>query len=441
MPEVFRELLLIVALILANGMFAAAEIAIVSVRRTRISQLIEEGNRKAESVARLHGQAERFLATVQIGITVVSALAAALGGAAIAEPLAAAIRQLPLPAALHAASSQIALGIVVAGVSYLSIVVGELVPKSLALRYAEPLSLLIATPLLGLGKIAKPLVWFLTASSNVILKPFHDKTRFTETRLTAEEIKVVIGEAIESGSIEKRLAEIIERAVDFGELTVGDVKIPRPEIVAIDMKASPDDIKRVLLEEGHTRMPVIDGSLDKVVGYVTAKDVVSLVFQSDLIVMQDIVRPPYFVPESMSAVDLLRALQRRREHMAIVVDEYGGTAGLVTTEDLVEEIVGEIFSEDSEEEAPVRREAEGIAVVDASLPIREFNREFDADVPEEAEYETVGGLLTHLAGAIPQQGQSFHGYGYQFTVLQRDDRRVESVRVRKLPELPTPQTH
>ncbi len=441
MAEVLTELLLILGLILANGLFAAAEIAIVSVRRSRISQLIEEGNRRAESVAKLHGQAERFLATVQIGITVVSALAAAIGGAAIAEPLANALRQLPLPEAVHAAASKIALGIVVAAVSYLSIVVGELVPKSLALRFAEPLSLIIATPLLGLGKVAKPLVWLLTASSNVILKPFHDKTKFTETRLTAEEIKVVIGEAIESGSIEKRLAEIIERAVDFGELTVSDVKIPRPDIVAIDMKATPDDIKRVLLEEGHTRMPVVDGTLDKVVGYVTAKDVVSLVFQGELVVMQDIVRPPYFVPETMRAVDLLRALQRRREHMAIVVDEYGGTAGLVTTEDLVEEIVGEIFSEDTEVEEPVKREAEGIAVVDAALPIREFNREFDADVPAEAEYETVGGLLTHLAGYIPQQGQSFHGYGYQFTVLERDDRRVQTVRVRKLPELAPPQTH
>ncbi len=431
MRSEFFTLLWMLALVLANGVFAAAEIAVVSVRRSRIKQLAEDGDGRARAVERLHEGAEQFLATVQIGITVVSALAAALGGASVARPIAEALRQLPVHF-LQDAAGEIALALVVAGYSFFSLLLGELIPKSLALRYAEPIALRMARLMSALGSLVRPLVWLLTGAANLVLKPFHDRTRFGEARMTAEEIKLLIDEAAESGSIEKRRAEIIERAVDFGDLTAGDVLVPRSDMIAIDLKDPPEEIRKVVLEKGHTRMPVVDGSLDKVVGFVTSKDILSLSLEKELLVLQDVIRPAFFVPQSMRAVDLLRAMQKRREHLAIVVDEYGGTAGLCTTEDLVEEIVGEIFSEDSTVPELIKREPQGTALVSALLPVREFNREFDADLPESPDYETLGGLLTHLAGAIPTLNQVFQTHGFEITVIARSERRVEQVRVRRL---------
>ncbi|HEY3450436.1 MAG TPA: hemolysin family protein [Myxococcales bacterium] len=429
MWDLLQILLLMLLLVLANGLFAAAEISVVSVRRSRIRQLVDEGNRRALAVEKLHGDTERFLATIQIGINLVGALGAAIGGASLAEPLAGVLRAAPV-AFVAGAAEQIALGTVVLGFTFVSILLGELIPKSLALRYAEPWALAMARWLLRLGALMRPAVWLLTGAANVVLKPFRDRTTFTESRLTAEEIKLLIGEAAESGAIEKRGAEIIERAVDFGELTVADVLIPRRRVVSVDLEAAPDEIRRVLLEEGHTRMPVVDGNLDKVVGYITAKDVIAFVAEEKLIVLQDIVRPAFFVPSSMRAIELLRTLQKRREHMAVAVDEYGGTAGIVTTEDLVEEIVGDLFSEDAPVSEDVRQEPGGTALVQAHLPIREFNRAFDAEVPDQ-DFDTVGGLVTHLAGAIPQVGQAFTAHGFEFTVTERSERRVKQVRVKR----------
>jgi putative hemolysin len=333
---------------------------------------------------------------------------------------------------VQGAADQLALAAVVVGFSFFSILVGELVPKSLGLRFAEPMALFFARPLLALGAVARPIVWVLTAAANLLLRPFRDRTSFAETRLTAEEIKLLIGEAADSGAIERRGAEIIERAVDFGELTVADVLIPRPQVVALDLKNGPEEIRRVLLELGHNRMPVVDGTLDKVVGYVTAKDVMSFIGDRELVVLKDIIRPAFFVPTSMPAIDLLRSLQKRHEHLAIVVDEYGGTAGIVTTEDLVEEIVGDLFAEDARAPELIRAEPQGTSLVAATVPIREFNRAFDAELPEHEAYDTVAGLLTHLAGAIPAQGQVFTAHGFEFTVTERSERRVKQVRVKRV---------
>ncbi len=431
MRELVQTLLWMLALVLANGIFSAAEIAVVSVRRSRIKHLMEEGSRSARAVDRLHGQVETFLATVQVGVTGLSALGAALGGATLAAPVAQALRDVPVRL-VQEASEQIALGIVVVGYSFVSIVLGELLPKSIGLRFAEPLSLRMARPLLGLGTLFKPLVFLLTASANLLLRPLRDRTHFTESRLTAEEIKLLIGEAAASGAIEKRRAEIIERAVDFGERIVEEVMVPRPRIIGIDLKTSSDEIRLVLLEQGHTRMPVFDGDLDKVVGYITAKDILPLFGERELIVLKDIIRPAFFVPTSMRAVDLLRALQKRHEHLAVVVDEYGGTAGLVTTEDLVEEIVGDLLSEHATEPDPVKPESQGTWLVAAALPVRELNRRLEAELPEDAAYETLGGLVTHLAGAIPAAGQAFAVDGFELQVVERSERSVKQVRVRRL---------
>lgn len=423
------ELLIILALVLLNGVLSGTEIATISVRRTRLRELIEKGSGAAQAVERLRGDPERFLATVQIGITVIGAAAGAFGGATIANRLTPLLARVPW---LERSASELAFALVVGGVSYLSLVLGELVPKSLALRASEPYALVVARPMLALAWVTRPLVWFLTASSNVVLRLFGDSTSFTEARLSSEEISQMVEEASNAGTVDPRAGAMAQRAFELTELTAGEVMVPRPQVIALSRDAEEDEIRRVLLEEGYSRIPVYGESMDDVIGYVSVKDVVALAWERELIVLADLLRPAYFVPETMRALDLLQELQRRRLHMAIVVDEQGGLAGICTIEDLVEELVGEIFSE--HDEAPpeqFRREADGALVVPGDLAVRDLNRAADLDLNEEGDWTTVAGLCIALAGRIPEKGARIATEdGYVIEVLDANPRRVKLVRVR-----------
>ncbi len=388
---------------LTNGVFAAAEIAVVSLRSSRLDALVGEGNRAAQRVKRLRDNPERFLATVQIGITIVGAVAAAFGGANLARRFEPVIRELPL---VGAQASVISLGLVVALISYLSLILGELVPKSLALRYAEHYALVISGPLLTLSWLARPIVWFLTASSNVVLKLFGDSTTFTESRLSPDELRQLVDEATKTGSVDPRAGEIAARAFDFAELLAAHVMVPRSRVVGLPRGSSLEDLQRVALEKGHTRMPVYEGVLDNVVGYVSVKDIMAMSWGKGPHALAEIIRPAYFVGETMRAVALLNEMRRRRTPMAIVVDERGVMAGLVTIEDLVEELVGEIFNEhDAPAPECIRQEAKGVYLVDGEVPVRDLNRELDLDLPEGEAWSTVAGLCLYLSGKIPRKGE------------------------------------
>jgi putative hemolysin len=413
--------------VVANGVFAGAEIAVISLRKTRLAQLVEEGRGSARAVKRLRDDPERFLATVQVGITIVGATAAAFGGAALAGRLAPWLARVPF---LRAQAEPVALALVVALVSYLSLVLGELVPKSMALRAPERYALLLGRPLLALSALARPVVWLLTASSNLVLRPFGDRTTFTEARLSVEEIEQLVDEAGRAGALDAPTAEITSRALAFRDLTAGDVMVPRSRIVALPKDASPDDLKRRLLEEGRSRMPVYDGSLDEIVGYVVAKDLAAMAWERQLLVLHDLIRPVLFVPESARAVHVLRELQRRRTQLAVVVDEHGGVAGLLTLEDLVEELVGEIVGEREEPEAFLQAEPGGTAVVRGDAPIREVNRALDLDLPEGEGYTTIAGLCLALAGSLPERGMRLRAPdGTQVEVLEASPRVVRVVRL------------
>jgi len=425
--------------VLVNGLFSGAEIAIVALRRTRLAQLVEEGRTSARAVQRLRARPEAFLATVQVGITVVGATAAAFGGASLAERLAPALARFPR---LEAYAEQIALGIVVALVSYLSLVLGELVPKSLALRSSERYALLAARPLLALATLARPLVWLLTASSNVVLRPFGDRTTFTEARLSVEEIEQLVDEAGRAGTLDEPTAEITSRALAFRDLTAQEVMVPRSRMVGLPRDATSAELHRLLLEEGRTRMPVYDGSLDNVVGYVLAKDLAAMAWDRQLIVLQDLVRPVHFVPGTARAVNVLRELQRRRIQLAIVVDEHGGVAGLVTLEDLVEELVGEIVGEAEEPEALFRPEPGGTTLVRGDAPIREVNRELEIELPEGEGYTTVAGLCISLAGAVPERGARLRApEGTEIEVVEASPRVVRLLRLRPPAREAQPESH
>jgi putative hemolysin len=425
--EILVEIAIILALVLANGIFSGAEIAIISLRKTRLAQLVEEGRGSARAVKRLREEPERFLATVQVGITIVGSTAAAFGGAALAGRLAPYLARLPL---VDAHADTVALAVVVALVSFLSLVLGELVPKSIALRAAERYALLVARPLLALSSLARPVVWLLTAASNAVLRPFGDRTTFTESRLSVEEIEQLVDEAGKAGALDAPTAEIASRALAFRDLTASDVMVPRSRIVALPKDASPEELRRRLLEEGRSRMPVYDGSLDEIVGYVVAKDLAAMAWERQLIVLHDLVRPVLFMPESARAVHVLRELQRRRTQLAIVVDEHGGVAGLLTLEDLVEELVGEIVGEREQPQALYQAEPGGTALVRGDAPIREVNRALDLDLPEGEGFTTLAGLCLALAGALPERGARLHAPdGTQVEVLEASPRVVRVVRL------------
>lgn len=423
------EVAIIVVLILLNGFFSGAEIAVVSLRRTRLHELVEAGVAAAKPVARLREQPERFLATVQIGITVVGAAAAAYGGASLAGRLEPLLRRVPA-FATHA--DDVALGIVIVAVSVLSIVLGELVPKSLALRSAEKYALAVGWVLLALSWLARPFVWGLSAASNLVLKPFGDQTTFTEARHSAEELQQLVEEATVAGTVNSKAGEIASRALELPHLDAADVMVPRGQVVALQRHAPFEEVRRILLERTHSRMPVLDGP-HRVAGYVAVKDLLVLAWEQRLVVLEDVLRPAYFVSPQTKAVDVLEQMQARHNPFAVVIDERGALLGIITLEDLLEEMVGDILSEHAPPSPRlITTEPDGSAVVAGATPVRDANRLLGLELPESDEFNTLAGLCLFLAGRIPTRGERFDTAGVSLEVLDASARRIRSVRVKKL---------
>jgi putative hemolysin len=402
---------------------------VVSIRRTRLQQLVDDNRAGATSLSALRTDPERFLATVQIGITIVGTTAAAFGGSTFASHLQPLIEALPWRP-VRANAEEIALGLTVVVISYFSLVLGELVPKSLALRAGEVYALVMAKPLLALSWLARPMVWFLTWTSNVFLRPFSDRTNFMEARVSKEELQQMVEEAAESGALHEHASEIASRALAFDKLVLREVMIPRNRIDALPLRASSDQVQVFMLENRRSRIPVYDGNLDNVVGYVSAKDISALAWEGRLIVLQDLLRPVKLVPETMPAIEVLRFMRRERQRIAIAVDEHGVLSGIVTFEDLVEELVGDMFSERDGADLPMHREDDGSVVARGDVPIREINRELGIELPEPASVTTIGGLCTNLAGGIPNRNARLAAEdGVILVVLDATPRSVRRVRV------------
>ena len=417
------ELLIVLGFLMGNGLFAGAEIAILSVRKTRLREFIRRKDKRALAIKALRDKPERFLASVQVLITTFGTAAAVFGGARLEIDLAESFNRVGL-------GDGAALVVVTIVLVILELVVGELVPKSLALRYSDRYSFFIARPLLLLAQALRPLVFALTAISNFALRFFGDKTTFTESRLSKDELQQLVEEAAKTGSVDPRASEIASRALGFGEVTIAEVMVPRNRVVAIRRGAPPEEVQRVILEEGHSRMPVYDGSIDNIVGYVVARDVLALAWQKGLVVLEDILRPAHKVGENTRALDLLREMQRRRTQMAIVVDDNNGLSGLVTTEDLIEELVGDIMSEDDVPEQFFTREPGGTILVQGWASVRKVNRDLNLDLPVGKDRTTVAGLCMSLAQAIPQAGERLTtDNGTVLEVIEASPRRVRRIRV------------
>jgi putative hemolysin len=424
-------------LILCNGFFAAAEIAMISARRSRVLQLAGTGDVRARHVLSLQDDPDRFLATVQVGVTFVGTLASAVGGAAAIRALSPLIREIPVPL-LRTIAEPAALAIVVVAITYTTLILGELVPKSLALRHAVGLALSVSGPLDRLASVGAPLVRLLTASTRYVLRILGQKEVVERTFISEEEVKHMVQQGRAQGVFDQTEQELIHSVFEFTEASVKDVMIPRPRIQAIDINMPVDEALAHIVETGKSRYPVYRNSLDDVQGILYDKDLFRLLAEKKPIALAQVVRPAFFTPETTRVSRLLKSMQRRRMPMALVVDEYGGLEGLVTIEDLIEEIVGEIEDETDREDQAVRKLRDGSYIVDASVNIHDLADQHQLVFPESSEYETLAGFVSTQLQRMPRGGEIVNYEGWRLTVVDMDGRRIARVKIEPRPQDKTP---
>ena len=433
MVTLLYEAFLIALLILLNGYLAGTEIAVVTARKSQIKQLAESGKKSAKIFLKLKEEPDRFLATIQIGITGVGVLASAVGGAAAVKIIKPALQAVPIKI-ISLAAEPISIGIVVVVITYFSVIFGELVPKSIALRHPEIVGLWTARAIDSFSKINSLFVKLLTFSTSLVLKPF-GREPFTErTYITEEEVKLLIKEGGKHGVFEPTEEKILQSVFGFTDMSVKEVMVPDTQMVAIQIDRSPQEILSIIEEEQFSRYPVFGRELNNIRGILYAKDFLTTFARTGgQVDIRKIVKPPYFIPQTMKISLLLREMQKRRIHMALVVDEYGGVAGLVTMEDLVEEIVGEIRDE-HDIESPVVQLPDGAMLIDASISLRDLKEDHQISLPESPEYETLGGFLMTVLQKIPQAGDMVEIEAKRMKIVEMVGQRISKVKLEKLPE-------
>jgi putative hemolysin len=431
MQGLFFEVFLIAILILLNGYLAGTEIAVVTARKSKIKQMAESGKRNAKIFLRLKEEPDRFLATIQIGITTVGVLASAIGGAAsvrVIEPL---LKEVPIKV-ISLAAGPIAIGIVVVIIVYFSLIFGELVPKSIALMHPETIGLWTARSIDTFSKIASIFVKILTFSTAVVLRPFGTKPFTERAYITEEEVKALIKEGGKHGIFEPTEEKILQSVFEFTDMSVKEVMVPDTQMMAIQIDKSPQEILSLIEEEQFSRYPVFGREPNDIRGILYAKDFLTIFSKTGQVDIRKTIKPPYFIPETMKISLLLREMQKKRIHIALVVDEYGGISGLVTIEDLLEEIVGEIRDE-HDSESPVITLSDGTLLIDASISLKDLKEDYQIILPESPEYETLGGFLMTTLQKIPQTGDVVAIEGKKITIVEMIGQRISKVRLEKLP--------
>ena len=421
------ELVIIVLLTLLEGFFVAGEIALVSIRRSRVEQLVDEGRPGARRVRRLLDEPGRFLAVSQLGLTVIGFFASAYAAVSLVDSL----KRVLEPVAGSNAEG-IALVIVTVLLALFTIVFAELVPKTLALANAERVAIALSLPIEFLARALSPLIALLTGITSAIAKLFGANVT-NEAQITAEELRLIVERGGEQGILEAEEEQMINAVIELGSRRVHEVMVPRIAMAAMPATATFDEAIDTIVEHGHSRIPVYDESVDEILGILYAKDLLPFLREAagPRPELRSLLRTPVYIPESMTIDDLLHEFQRRKVHIAIVLDEYGGTAGLVTIEDLLEEIVGEIQDEYDVEEPMVVRLSEDEARLDGRASVDELEELFDAHLglEDEDEYDTIGGLIYHRIGGVPTPGDRVEVNGLTLTVETTDGRRVGKVLV------------
>ncbi|UOQ53015.1 hemolysin family protein [Hymenobacter cellulosivorans] len=423
------KILLTILLVLINGFFVAAEFAFVKVRLSQIEIKAQGGNRLAKLVESMLHDLNYYLSATQLGITLASLALGWIGESVVAEVVLAIIHQLGITLS-DAAVHKIALFTSFTLITVLHIVLGEQAPKVLAIQKPETTSMAIAVPLRAFAFVTFPLIWVLDRLSNIVAGLFGgNATHGTEVH-TSEELRLLLDQSKQSGEIQESEHELIENVFQFNDRMVKQIMVPRTKLSAIDVATPQDNILEIVYNEGYSRIPVFEDNIDNIVGVLYVKDLLPIVRRHEPIVLSKIMRPAYFVPETKKINRLLRQFQRKHTHMAIVSDEFGGVSGIVTIEDIMEELVGEIQDEYDNEVPVVEKISETDYRVNTSTPISDANEYLPYPLPEGDDYETVGGLLNVIYGNIPEVGDVAVLDNYEFRVLQRSRRAVELVQLR-----------
>ena len=429
MAAISFEIIFVLLLLVANGVFAMSEIALVSARKSRLRHRADNGDAQALAALELANSPDRFLPTVQIGITLVGIFAGAFGGATIAEQLAERIAVVPT---LAPYAEGIGLGVVVIAITYFSLIIGELVPKRIALNNPENIAALMARPMRLLSRIAAPVVFLLTFSTTVVLKLLRVKPS-TEPSVTEEEVRALILQGAEAGIFEHSEREIVESVFRLDDRSVNALMMPRREVVWLDADASGEEIRRTVTENPYSRFPVCEGSLDNVIGIAKAKHLLERCLNNEPLDLRVAMTAPMFVPETRTALQMLQVFKNSHTHIALVIDEHGGVQGLVTMNDVLEAIVGEMQTNGAESPAIMRED--GSYLLDGVLPIDDFADIFNINGSleiERGDYHTLAGFVLARCGQIPKTADVFEWQNLRFEIVDMDGRRVDKVLVSRL---------
>jgi putative hemolysin len=429
-------LLIVGVLVVVSGFFAASELSLITVKRYRITQLASEGNRSAKAAERLLEDPSRFLATIQVALTFLGFLASAVGAVSFSAPVADLIRLIPW-APIKEAAPTIAFLLTTMIIALVTIVIGELAPKTLALSFTERFALAVARPIGFMGRLLSPFVWLVSMISGVLVRALGGKNRPQAGYLSTEELKMLVETGSEQGGIEEDEKEMIHGVIELADTQVHEVMVPRIGIRAVDVNDPMEEVLDLIVRAGHSRVPVYEENLDNIIGILYAKDLLPYLKgnggRAPEIDIRKLARPPVYVPETKAVDELLHEMQVTKRHIAIVVDEYGGTAGLITLEDVVEEIVGEIEDEYDREESLVEAlEEEGKVAfrVDGRVSMDDLRDLFelsDTEEEDEDEYDTVGGFIVHRVGRIPLPGAVVPFRDVTLTVETAEPRRIAKV--------------
>lgn len=425
------ELAAVLFLILLNAFFAMSELAVVSARKIRLQQMAEEGRRGATTALALQEEPSRFLSTVQIGITLIGVINGAVGGATLSERLAPVLDAVPM---LTGYGETLAFAIVVISITYLSLIIGELVPKRIALNNAEGIAVFAAPIMRGLSRSTAPFVWLLGASTEAMLKLLRIPEKAEQT-VTEEEVKSLIAEGTASGVFDPGEKRMIEGVMRLADRTVRSLMTPRPEVMWLDIDDEPENIKREIREAGHSRFPVCRGDFDDVIGILHTKDLLHRLLQGGNFDMRAVVRDALVVHDGTEVMRLLELFKQSGEQLAIVVDEYGTVEGIATLTDVLEGIAGEL-PDDGGEDSDIVRRADGSLLIDGMMAVEEVEAHLGLKSlrDEDSGYHTLAGFLLFKLGRIPTAGEYADHDGYRFEVVDMDGRRIDKVLVTPTPD-------
>ena len=428
-PYPWTDVIVIAGLILLNALFAMSELAIVSARPARLKVAAEGGHKGARTALALAADPGKFLSTVQIGITLVGIIAGAYSGASLGGPTAERLVALGMPADW---AEEVGFAIVIALTTYFSLVVGELVPKQIALRSAEQIAMIAAVPMALIARIAAPFVWLLDRSSSFLVRVLGARGKGGQS-LTAEELHLVFAEATRSGVIEEEERQIMTGIMRLADRPVRELMTPRTELDTIDRRATEAEVRAAIKDSPHSLLPVADGSPDNIVGVVKVKDVLAVLLNGRKVQLARLMRKAEVIPDQLDAMDALRLLQQSDVAMALVHDEYGHLEGVVTPADLLSAIVGNFVSHQDEGDEPMVVEREdGTLLVAGSLPADALADRLTIELPEDRDYATAAGFALSVMKKLPHEGEHFHEQGWRFEVVDMDGRKIDKLLVSRV---------